>query len=45
MLKDRWKGNAPAPDAKPEQLAVGQVRSFKIVSLNAEAETIELKLT
>jgi small subunit ribosomal protein S1 len=44
MLKDRWKGTAPAPDAKPEPLAVGQVRSFRITHLNAEAETIELKL-
>jgi small subunit ribosomal protein S1 len=44
MLKDRWKGNAPAPDAKPEPLASGQVRSFRIANLDVEAEKIELKL-
>ncbi len=44
MLKDRWKGNAPAPDAKPEALAAGQLRSFRITKLDAEAESIELKL-
>ncbi|HVU45674.1 MAG TPA: S1 RNA-binding domain-containing protein, partial [Terracidiphilus sp.] len=35
MLKARWKGSAPAPSAKPEPLAEGQVRSFKIVKLDA----------
>jgi len=44
MLKSKWKGNAPAADAKPEALAVGQVRSFKIVKLDAEAKKIEVKV-
>jgi small subunit ribosomal protein S1 len=44
MLKARWKGSAPAPSAKPEPLAEGQVRSFKIVKLDAEKKTIEVEL-
>jgi small subunit ribosomal protein S1 len=44
MLQARWKGNAPAAAAKPEALAEGQVRSFKIVKLDAEKKTIELEL-
>jgi small subunit ribosomal protein S1 len=44
MLKNRWKGNAPAADAKPEPLAAGQVRSFKIVKLDAETKKIEVEL-
>ena len=38
MLKARWKGNAPAAEAKPEPLAEGQIRSFKITKLDAEAK-------
>jgi small subunit ribosomal protein S1 len=44
MLKARWKGNAPAPAAKPEPLAEGQIRAFKIVTLDAEAKKIEVEL-
>ncbi len=44
MLKDRWKGNAPAASAKPEPLSEGQIRSFKIVKLDAEAKKIEVEL-
>jgi small subunit ribosomal protein S1 len=44
MLKDRWKGNAPAATAKPEPLAEGQIRTFKIVKLDAEAKKIEVEL-
>jgi len=44
MLAARWKGNAPAPQAKPEPAAEGQVRSFKIVKLDTEKKTIELEL-
>jgi small subunit ribosomal protein S1 len=44
MLKARWKGSAPAPSAKPEPLTAGQVRSFKIVKLDAEAKKIEVEL-
>jgi small subunit ribosomal protein S1 len=44
MLQARWKGNAPAAQAKPELLAEGQVRSFRIVKLDAEKKTIDLEL-
>jgi small subunit ribosomal protein S1 len=44
MLKSKWKGNAPSVEAKREPLAVGQVRSFRIVKLDAEAKRIEVEL-
>jgi small subunit ribosomal protein S1 len=44
MLKNRWKGNAPAPSAAPEPLAEGQVRSFRITKLNADGKKIEVEL-
>jgi len=44
MLKDRWKGNTPAASAQPEPLAEGQIRTFKIVKLDAEAKKIEVEL-
>jgi small subunit ribosomal protein S1 len=44
LLKARWKGNAPAPEAAPEPLAEGQLRSFKIVKLDAEKKSIEVEL-
>jgi len=44
LLSARWKGNAPAPAAAPESLAQGQIRSFKIVKLDAAAKKIEVKL-
>jgi small subunit ribosomal protein S1 len=44
MLKDRWKGNTPAAAAKPEPLTAGQIRSFKIMKLDADAKKIEVEL-
>jgi len=44
MLKDRWKGNAPAQTAASEPLAEGQVRTFKIVKLIPDAKKIEVEL-
>jgi small subunit ribosomal protein S1 len=44
LLQARWKGSAPAPETKPEPLAEGQIRSFKIVGLDAEAKKIEVEL-
>jgi len=44
MLSARWKGGANTAKKKAEPLAVGQIRSFLIVKLDAEAQTIELKL-
>jgi small subunit ribosomal protein S1 len=43
-LKNRWKGNTAAAQAKPEPLSAGQIRSFKITKLDAEAKKIEVKL-
>lgn len=44
MLQARWKGSAPAAETVPEPLHAGQIRSFKIVKLDPEAKSIELKL-
>jgi hypothetical protein len=44
MLKARWKGSAPAPEAKPEPLTQGQIRTFKIVKLDPETKKIEVEL-
>jgi small subunit ribosomal protein S1 len=45
LLSARWKGNAPAAAATPEPLSEGQIRSFKIVRLDAETKKIEVVLT
>jgi small subunit ribosomal protein S1 len=42
LLSARWKGSAPAVSAKPDALIPGQIRSFKIVKLNAESKKIEV---
>jgi small subunit ribosomal protein S1 len=44
MLKAHWKGNAPAADSAPEPLAEGQIRTFKIVKIDAAAKKIEVEL-
>ncbi|HEX4757482.1 MAG TPA: 30S ribosomal protein S1 [Terracidiphilus sp.] len=44
MLQARWKGNAPTQSSKPEPLGEGQIRTFKIVKLDAEAKKIEVEL-
>jgi len=44
LLQARWKGNAPTASAKPEPLSAGQIRSFKILSLNADSKKIEVEL-
>jgi small subunit ribosomal protein S1 len=43
MLNAKWK-SGPAPSAKAEAPRAGQVRSFKIVKLDATAKKIELEL-
>jgi small subunit ribosomal protein S1 len=45
LLSARWKGNAPAAAAKPEPLAEGQIRTFKIAKLSAETKKIEVELS
>ena len=44
LLSARWKGNAPAAAAKPELLAEGQIRTFKILKVDADAKKIEVEL-
>jgi small subunit ribosomal protein S1 len=44
LLSERWKGNAPAATAKPEALSAGQIRTFKIVKLDAETKKITVEL-
>jgi small subunit ribosomal protein S1 len=43
MLQARWKGSAAAPAAQPEPLQAGQIRSFKIVKLEADTKRIEVE--
>jgi small subunit ribosomal protein S1 len=44
LLQARWKGSAPAPSTRPEPMQPGQIRSFKIVKLNADNKQIEVEL-
>ncbi len=44
MLKAHWKGGAAAVGSKPEAVRAGQIRTFRIVKLDAAAKTIELEL-
>ncbi len=44
MLQARWKGSTPAASAAPEPLRAGQIRSFRIASLDAAAKSIALEL-
>jgi small subunit ribosomal protein S1 len=44
QLKSRWKGNTPAASAKPDAFSEGQIRTFKITKLDAEAKKIEVEL-
>ncbi len=43
MLQARWKG-AGSGTSKPEPVAAGQIRSFRIARLDAENKRIELEL-
>ncbi len=43
LLQARWKGNAPAPTSSPEPLRAGQVRSFKILKVDAQTKQIEVE--
>jgi small subunit ribosomal protein S1 len=45
MLSARWKGSAPAlAAAQSEPMSQGQIRTFKILKLDAETKKIEVKL-
>jgi hypothetical protein len=43
MLEAKWKSGGAKP-AAPEPPRTGQIRSFKIVSLDPSAKRIELEL-
>jgi small subunit ribosomal protein S1 len=45
MLKNRWKSGAEPTAAKPESARAGQIRSFRIVKLDAGAKKIGLELS
>ena len=44
MLQARWKGDVPADSSKADPISPGQIRSFKIVKLDAETKKIEVEL-
>jgi small subunit ribosomal protein S1 len=44
MLQARWKGGEGTAAAKPEAVRAGQVRSFRITTLDPAARKIELEL-
>jgi small subunit ribosomal protein S1 len=44
MLNARWKGGAVSSAAKPEPPRAGQIRSFRIVGLDAASKKIEVEL-
>ena len=44
MLNARWKGDAPSGEKKPEAPQAGQIRSLRIVKLDADAKKIDLEL-
>jgi len=44
MLKARWQGNAPSATNKPEPIAEGQIRTFKIAKLDPESKKIDVNL-
>jgi small subunit ribosomal protein S1 len=44
MLNAKWKGGAASSEAKPEAVRAGQIRSFRIVKLDAAAKKIDLEL-
>jgi small subunit ribosomal protein S1 len=45
MLKARWKGESQGPSAKADVLRAGQIRSFRLTTLNGETKEIGLELT
>ncbi len=44
MLSAKWKGGSATPGARGETPRSGQVRDFRILSLDARSKTIELEL-
>jgi small subunit ribosomal protein S1 len=44
MLKARWKGGPSSAAVKPEAISIGQIRSFRIAKIEADARKIDLEL-
>jgi small subunit ribosomal protein S1 len=44
MLSSKWKSGGSAGSAKQEELRSGQIRSFRITRLDADAKKIEVEL-
>ena len=44
MLQARWKGNSAPSEVKQETILVGQIRKFRIATLDAAAKKIELEM-
>jgi small subunit ribosomal protein S1 len=44
MLNARWKGGPVSSETKPEPARAGQIRSFRIVKLDAASKKIEVEL-
>jgi small subunit ribosomal protein S1 len=45
MLSARWKGETKASGAQAEPIHVGQVRNFKIATIDRDTKQISLELT
>jgi small subunit ribosomal protein S1 len=44
MLSAKWKGKGPTAAADPEALKAGQIRSFRIVAIEAGARRVEVEI-
>lgn len=44
MLKAKWKGEGQRASTKPDTLSAGQIRSFRLASLNVETKEVGLEL-
>jgi small subunit ribosomal protein S1 len=44
MLKARWKGGPSSAAVNPEAVSTGQIRSFRIAKIDADAKKIDLEL-
>jgi small subunit ribosomal protein S1 len=44
MLAARWKAGAVAETSKPQELRAGQIRSFRMKTLDPASKKIELEL-
>jgi small subunit ribosomal protein S1 len=44
QLKNRWKGNVPSSQSRPNPVTEGQIRTFKITHLDPDSKRIEVEL-